>query len=192
MKSGEPDWDELRTFLEVARDLSLSGAARRLGLTQPTVGRHIDALEEALGATLFTRSPRGLTPTAAANALVPHAEAMAAAAAALGRSASSAAAIDRGVVRVTASEIMGCEALPPIFAGFRARNPGVAVELAVTNRNQDLARGDADIAVRMVRPKQSGSSRAASARRAFGFTPIATISRGLASRARSPISRIIA
>jgi DNA-binding transcriptional LysR family regulator len=156
MSRREPDWDELRTFLEVARDLSLSGAARRLGLAQPTVGRHIDALEEALGATLFTRSPRGLSATAAARALVPHAEAMAAAAAALARSASSAAAIDRGVVRVTASEIMGCEALPPIFASFRARNPGVAVELALTNRNQDLARGDADIAVRMVRPTQSG------------------------------------
>jgi DNA-binding transcriptional LysR family regulator len=156
MSSREPNWDELRTFLEVARDLSLSGAGRRLGLTQPTVGRHIDSLEEALGVTLFTRSPRGLTPTAAAKALVPHAEAMGAAAAALGRSASSAGAIDRGVVRVTASEIMGCEALPPIFAGFRARNPGIAVELAVTNRTQDLARGDADIAVRMVRPTQSG------------------------------------
>jgi DNA-binding transcriptional LysR family regulator len=156
MSSREPDWGELRTFLEVARDLSLSGAARRLGLAQPTVGRHIDGLEEALGATLFTRSPRGLVPTAAAKALVPHAEAMAVAAAALARSASSATATDRGVVRVTASEIMGSEALPPIFAGFRARNPGVAVELAVTNRNQDLARGDADIAVRMVRPTQSG------------------------------------
>ena len=152
----EPHWDELRTFLEVARDLSLSGAARRLGLAQPTVGRHIDALEEALGATLFTRSPRGLSATAAADGLIPHAEAMAVAAAALARSASSAAAIDRGVVRVTASEIMSSEALPPILASFRARNPGVAVELAVSNRNQDLARGDADIAVRMVRPTQSG------------------------------------
>ena len=156
MPRREPAWDELRTFIEVARDLSLSGAARRLNLSQPTVGRHIDALEEALGATLFTRSPRGLTPTAAAEALMPHAEAMAAAAAALGRAASSAAAIDRGVVRVTASEIMGAEALPAMFAGFRARNPGIAIELAVTNRNQDLARGDADIAVRMIRPTQSG------------------------------------
>jgi DNA-binding transcriptional LysR family regulator len=156
MSRREPAWDELRTFLEVARDMSLSGAARRLGLTQPTVGRHIDALEEALGATLFTRSPRGLAPTAAAKALVPHAEAMATAAGALARSASSAAAVDRGVVRVTASEIMGAEALPAIFAGFRARNPGIAIELALTNRNQDLARGDADIAVRMIRPTQTG------------------------------------
>jgi DNA-binding transcriptional LysR family regulator len=156
MSRREPAWDELRTFLEVARDGSLSGGARRLGLTQPTVGRHIDALEEALGVTLFTRSPRGLNPTVTAKALVPHSEAMAAAAAALARSASSAAAIDRGVVRVTASEIMGAEALPAMFAGFRARNPGIVIELAVTNRNQDLGRGDADIAVRMIRPTQSG------------------------------------
>jgi DNA-binding transcriptional LysR family regulator len=156
MAAREPDWDALRTFLEVARDLSLTGAARRLGLTQPTVGRHIDALEEALGVTLFTRSPRGLNPTPATIALAPHAEAMAVAAAALARSASSEAAIDRGVVRVTASEIVGAEVLPPIFAAFRARNPGVAVELAVTNRTEDLSRGDADIAVRMVRPTQSG------------------------------------
>jgi len=156
MSRRDPAWDELRTFLEVARESSLSAAARRLGLAQPTVGRHIDALEDALGATLFTRSARGLNPTAAAKALVPHAEAMAAAAGALARAASSAAAVDRGVVRVTASEVMGAEALPAMFAGFRARNPGIAIELALTNRNQDLARGDADIAVRMIRPTQSG------------------------------------
>jgi DNA-binding transcriptional LysR family regulator len=104
-----PHWDELRTFVEVTRDASLSAAARRLGLAQPTVGRHIDALETALGLTLFTRSPRGLTPTSAALALEPHVEAWAAAAAALGRAASGEAAADRGTVRVTASEVIGCE-----------------------------------------------------------------------------------
>src|SRR5271163_4291254 len=151
-----PNWDELRTFVEVARDGSLSGAARRLGLTQPTVGRHIDALEAALGLTLFTRSPRGLTPTPAALALEPHVEAMAAAAAALGRAASGEAAADRGAVRVTASDVIGCEVLPPILAAFHAEHPGIAIELALTNRTEDLARRDADIAVRMVRPTQSG------------------------------------
>jgi len=150
------NWDELRTFVEVARDGSLSGAARRLGLTQPTVGRHIDALEAALGSTLFTRSPRGLTPTPAALALGPHAEAMATAAAALGRAASGEAAADRGAVRVTASDVVGCEVLPPILAAFHAEHPGIAIELALTNRNEDLARRDADVAVRMVRPTQSG------------------------------------
>jgi len=151
-----PSWDELRTFAEVARDGSLSGAARRLGLTQPTVGRHIDALEAALGLTLFTRSPRGLAPTPAALALEPHVEAMAAAAAALARTASGEAAADRGAVRVTASEIVGVEVLPPMLAAFHAEHPGIAIELALTNRTQDLARRDADIAVRMVRPTQSG------------------------------------
>ncbi len=151
-----PSWDELRTFVEVSRDGSLSGAARRLGLTQPTVGRHIDALEAALGLTLFTRSPRGLTPMPAALALEPHVEAMAAAAAALGRAASGEAAADRGAVRVTASDVIGCEVLPPILAAFHAAHPGIAIELALSNRTADLGRRDADIAVRMVRPTQSG------------------------------------
>jgi DNA-binding transcriptional LysR family regulator len=151
-----PHWDELRTFVEVARDGSLSGAARRLGLTQPTVGRHIDALDAALGVALFARSPRGLAPTPAALALEPHVEAMAAAAAALTRVASGEAAADTGVVRLTASEVIGCEVLPPILAAFHAEHPGIAIELVLTNRNEDLARRDADIAVRMVRPTQSG------------------------------------
>ena len=155
MTRREPHWDELRTFLEVMRDGSLSGAGRRLGLAQPTVGRHIDALESALGLPLFARSPRGLAATEAAANLVPHVEAMAAASAALARAAAGEASATRGVVRVTASEIIGCEVLPAIFATFRAKNPGVAIELALTNRNEDLSRRDADIAVRMVRPTQS-------------------------------------
>jgi len=156
MPKRPPSWDELRTFIEVARDGSLSGAARRLGLTQPTVGRHIDGLEAALGVTLFTRSPRGLAATPAALALVPHVDTMAAAAAALTRAAAGEAAPDRGTVRVTASEVIGCEVLPPLLAAFHAAHPGIAVELALTNRTEDLARRDADIAVRMVRPTQRG------------------------------------
>src|ERR1700683_726263 len=112
---------------------------------QPTVGRHIDALEAALGAPLFVRSQRGLTPTEAALSLVPHVEAMAAASAALARAAAGEASPEQGIVRVTASEIVGCEVLPAIFATFRANNPGVAIELALTNRNEGLSRRDADI-----------------------------------------------
>jgi len=84
----EPGWELYRTFLEVIRDGSLSGAARKLSLTQPTVGRHIDALEASLGMSLFSRSPQGLKPTPAALELVSHAETMAAASAALRRTAS--------------------------------------------------------------------------------------------------------
>jgi len=156
MTRDEPQWDALRTFGEVMREGSLSGAARKLSLSQPTVGRHIDALEQALGAALFARSPRGLEPTQEALDLVPHVEAMIAAAAALGRAASGGKGGERGVVRVTASEIVGCEVLPAILASFRAAHPGIALELALTNRNEDLARREADVAVRMIRPTQSG------------------------------------
>jgi DNA-binding transcriptional LysR family regulator len=155
MARRDPSWDELRSFRAVLREGSLSGAARRLGMAQPTLGRHIEALEEALGVALFTRSPRGLTPTDAALHLDPHVEDMAAASAALVRTASADAAPDRGVVRITASEVIGCEVLPPLLASFGAANPGVIIELALNNRNEDLSRRDADIAVRMIRPTQN-------------------------------------
>jgi DNA-binding transcriptional LysR family regulator len=155
MTQREPSWELLRTFLEVARDGSLSGAARRLGLTQPTAGRHINVLEADLGVALFTRSQRGLLATPAALELVPHAEAMEAASAALQRRASGEAAAEGGTVRITASEIVGCEVLPPILAAFRHAHPGIVLELSLSNRNEDLLRRDADIAVRMVRPVQA-------------------------------------
>ncbi|MFP3836014.1 LysR family transcriptional regulator, partial [Chryseobacterium sp. SIMBA_028] len=80
--------DFYRTFLTVLRHGSLSAAARELGLTQPTVGRHIDALEQAVGTQLFTRSQSGLLPTEAARALAPFAETMASSSSALLRAAS--------------------------------------------------------------------------------------------------------
>ncbi len=95
-------------------------------------------------------------------------------------------------MRVTASEIIDCEVLPPILARDCADHPGVAIELAVTNRDEDLARGDADIAVRMIRPTQSGllARRIGAVRiRLYAhrdYTP------GSASRARSPTCRVMA
>jgi len=148
------DWTLIRSFLAVAQTKSLSAAARELGLTQPTLGRHIDALERALGAKLFTRSVHGLTPTDAALDLVPHAKAMAATAAALARTASGEAADMRGTVRVTASDIIGAEVLPAILAAFRARYPEIAIELVLSNRTENLLTREADIAVRMIRPAQ--------------------------------------
>jgi DNA-binding transcriptional LysR family regulator len=149
------DWSLQQTFVEVMRDRSLSGAARRLALTQPTVGRQIDALEAKLGQVLFKRSRRGLTPTIVAMELLPHAEAMAAAQEAFLRAASGGARGEEGVVRLTASEMIGCEVLPPILAAFRQEHPGVTLELVVSNRVQNLDRNDADIAVRMMRPSQT-------------------------------------
>lgn len=150
-----PSWDFYRSFLAVVQERSLSGAARVLSLTQPTIGRHVAALEEALGVSLFTRSQTGLRPTEAATALLPHAQAMASAATALERAASGDAEEERGAVRISASEMIANEVLPPFLAAFRESHPRVVVELIVSNRATDLLRRDADIAVRMVRPTQA-------------------------------------
>jgi DNA-binding transcriptional LysR family regulator len=149
-------WELYRSFLAVARCGSLSGAARVLRLTQPTLGRHIDELETGLGTPIFTRSPQGLIPTETALALVPIAEAMESAADAMVRAASAKSGEIAGVVRVTASEIVGAEVLPPILSAFANQHPGIAFELHLSNRTEDLLRRDADIAVRMVRPTQTG------------------------------------
>ncbi len=155
MAKPEPGWELYRSFLAVLRQGSLSAAARRLRLTQPTLGRHVAMLEAALGVALFTRSPGGLQPTPAALALRSHADAMEAAAEALRRAASGEAEEERGTVRLTASEIMGAEVLPAMLARFRERHPQVALELVLNNRNEDLLRREADIALRMVRPRQA-------------------------------------
>lgn len=149
------EWDLYRTFLGVMQEGSLSAAARALGSTQPTVGRHIAALEKALNITLFIRSQEGLVPTDAARALQPQALEMASIAAALARVATSQGGGVRGVVRVTCSEVVGLEVLPPIIAPLRERYPDLALELVLTDRPQDLLRREADIAVRMFRPEQT-------------------------------------
>lgn len=158
MAISEPNWDLYRSFLAVMREGSLSGAARALGLTQPTVGRHIESLEQALGLSLFTRSQAGLIATDDARALRSHAEAVASASTSLLRAASSlgrGAGTVHGTVRVTASEVIGVEVLPPILARLRDSHPGIAIELAISNRIEDLLKRDADIAVRMQRPQQN-------------------------------------
>jgi DNA-binding transcriptional LysR family regulator len=137
------------------REGSLSAAARALGLTQPTAGRHIAELEAALSTdSLFTRSARGLQPTETARALAPQAEAMAAMAAALIRTASAPSAVAAGIVRISASEVIGAEVLPFILAELHAAHPGLTLELVLTNTSSDLLRRDADLAIRMVEPKQ--------------------------------------
>ena len=150
-----PDWNLYRSFLAVIDGGSLSAAARELGLAQPTVARHIEALEAALGGgPLFTRSGAGLRPTAGAHAIAPIARAMASSAEALARLAAGDAEEERGVVRVTASQVVGVEVLPAILHDFHEAHPGIAIELALSNAMEDLLRRDADIAVRMSQPTQ--------------------------------------
>jgi DNA-binding transcriptional LysR family regulator len=147
-------WDLYRSFLGVLREGSLSGAARTLGITQPTVGRHIAALEAALDQVLFIRAPSGLLPTEAAQALQLHAVEMESAAAAFDRTAQSRGEGVQGCVRVTASEIIAIEVLPRILAPLRECYPDLRIELVPSNQIQDLLRREADVAVRMVRPEQ--------------------------------------
>ena len=151
----EPSWDLYRTFLGVFEQGSLSGAARDLGLTQPTVGRHIDALEQAVGAELFTRSQTGLSPTDLAVELQPYATALAASAAALLRAASQKRDEIAGTVRVSASEVVAVEVIPPILAGLQDRHPALRIELSASDEVEDLLHREADIAVRMTEPSQT-------------------------------------
>ncbi len=150
----EPSWDFYRTFLAVLEHGSLSAAARELGLTQPTVGRHILALEQSVGAELFTRSQQGLLPTDAAMVLKPYAETLASTAAALLRATSGSKDRVSGTVRISASEVIGAEVLPPILAKLQARYPDLIVELSASDTVEDLLQREADIAVRMVAPAQ--------------------------------------
>lgn len=154
MAKTEPSWDFYHTFLGVLREGSLSGAARALGLTQPTVGRHVDALEQALGYALFIRTQQGLSPTQEALALQPFAEALESNSAALLRAASSQGVGVRGTIRITASDVISVEVLPPIITGLHAAYPGLVIELMPSNRIEDLLQREADIAVRMQRPSQ--------------------------------------
>jgi DNA-binding transcriptional LysR family regulator len=154
MNAAEPAWDLYRSFLGVLQEGSLSGAARALGLTQPTIARHIDALEQAVGFELFTRSQQGLAATEGALELKPYAESLAATTAALLRTASEQGAAVKGAVRVSASEAIGAQVLPPILASLRETHPELEIELVLSNAVVNILRRDADIAVRMVEPAQ--------------------------------------
>lgn len=150
----EPNWEWYRTFLSVMETGSLSAAARALALAQPTVGRHVEGLEHALGLALFTRSRDGYAPTEAAQQLRPYAATLASTAAALRRVASSQGEGVRGTVRIATSEMVGVEVLPPILARLRATYPLLTFELSLSSSIDNLLLREADIAVRLVRPAQ--------------------------------------
>lgn len=153
MASGA-NWELYRSFLGVLEHGSLSGAARALGIAQPTVGRHIAALEKELDIALFTRSPHGFLPTGGALQLKGYADAMRSNAAALVRAAGSQGSQVKGTVRISAGEIIGVEVLPAIVADLQACHRELKVELSLANQRQDLLRHEADIAVRMAQPQQ--------------------------------------
>jgi DNA-binding transcriptional LysR family regulator len=154
MNHGASDWSLCRSFLAILREGSLSAAARALDVAQPTVRRHLEALEAELGTRLFARSPSGLQPTEAALRLRSAAEAMEAAAGRFLREADNRLDRPTGTVRITASEIVASEILPVILAELGMRHAGLAFEIAATNVTLDVLRYEADLAVRMAPPEQ--------------------------------------
>lgn len=148
------DWSLIRAFLAVAETGSLSGAARSLAQSQPTLGRQIKLLEEQLGLRLFDRQPRGLVLTPTGESLLDPAKAMRDAFGQL--SLRAAGRDDRmlGTVRITASEVMARHALPQIIADIREAEPDIQIELVPTDASENLLFREADIAVRMYRSTQ--------------------------------------
>ncbi|WP_196259141.1 LysR family transcriptional regulator [Pelagibacterium limicola] len=148
------DWNQMRAFLATVEAGSLSGGARVLGLTQPTLSRQIGALEQHLGLLLFERVGRRLVLTEAGRQLVDHVRAMGDAADRISLAASGQSTSVEGLVRVTAIDIVAARILPPILAALRDTAPGIVIELVVSNSINDLMRREADIAIRHVRPDQ--------------------------------------
>ena len=151
---GQFDWTLAQSFLAVAEEGSLSGAARRLGMTQPSLGRHVKLLEEALDVSLFTRVPKGLELTETGVALLGPARDMLAASARLALVAEGRSERLSGTVRITASEVVSHYHLPKIFAAIRTQEPDIQLELVPSDTSENLLFREADIAIRMYRPTQ--------------------------------------
>lgn len=148
------DWNHLRAFLATVETGSLSAAARKLGLTQPTLGRQIAALETALSLMLFERNGRQLALTDAGRELVPSARNMGTAANHLSLTASGQRSELSGLVRITASDATAACLLPEAIRQIRISAPQIRLEIVATDDIQDLMKREADIAVRHVRPEQ--------------------------------------
>lgn len=148
------NWNRARAFLLTVEEGSLSAAARALGMTQPTLGRQVTALEEELGIVLFERVGRGLTLTPSGLELVEHVRAMGEAASRISLSATGRSIAVEGNVCIAASDIDATFRLPPIIANIRRAEPGIDIEIVVSNKVSDLKRREADIAVRSFRPTQ--------------------------------------
>ncbi len=154
MNSSTPDWTLWRSFAAVVEHGSLSAAARELGLSQPTLGRHIQALEEALGTSLFARTLRGLEPNTTATALfeqvtVAHQALNEASILAEGTSSELS-----GAVRITASTVTSHYILPALLRKIRDEFPAIELELVPSDSAENLLMRESDIAVRMFRPTQ--------------------------------------
>ncbi len=148
------DWDDLRFFLAVARHGSMSAAARALGVAQPTVGRRIAALENTLGAKLFVHAPTGQTLSATGQRMVAPAERMELDALAAERMSAGRDVGVRGRVSITASEWLVQRVLSLVLTPLLGEHPALELDLLADTRPLNLARREADLALRPARFEQ--------------------------------------
>jgi DNA-binding transcriptional LysR family regulator len=148
-------WDDIRFVLGVARAGSLSGAARVLGVGHVTVGRRVALLERLLAVKLFNRTPDGFSLTPAGQAILGQCAAMESAAMDVERIAAGRDSLATGTVRLTTTEALAHCVIAPAIATLRRSHPSLQVDLMVGVRTLDIARRDADVAVRFVRPTAS-------------------------------------
>jgi len=153
-KSVSFDWNQARAFLATVEEGSLSAAARALGVTQPTLGRQVSALEDQLDVVLFERVGRSLVPTQSGIELLDHVRAMREAANRISLTASGQSQAIEGQVRITASDILSAHILPPVLKQLRDIAPLVDIDVVASNDIRDLQLREADIAIRHVRPEQ--------------------------------------
>ena len=145
------EWSDLRVFLAIAREGTLGAAARKLAQTQPTMGRRLRALEDAVGHKLFQRTKDGFVLTDEGSAVLDHAERMEEEALAIDRRLAAQEQHLEGALRVTSSDWFGVSILTPVLAEFAGVQPRVTVELLTDARFLSLSRREADLAFR-IRP----------------------------------------
>lgn len=148
------DWNRAKAFLVTAEKGSYSAAAKALNLTQSTLGRQVQALEDELGVVLFERVGKGIQITPIGLDLIEHVKFMAEGASKLSMAAMGQSEELEGTVTITASEANAAFLLPPIIKRIRNLAPGIKIEIVAKNESADLRKREADIAVRHFQPKQ--------------------------------------
>lgn len=143
------EWSDLRIFLAVARSGTLGAGARMLGISQPTMGRRLRALETALSQTLFQRTPDGFILTSEGEVVLAHAERMEEEASAISRQLLASEAGLSGPLRISCSDWFGAHILSPLLGRFASQHPNVVVELLTDSRLLNLARREADLVFRI-------------------------------------------
>ncbi len=145
-------WDDVRLFLALCRARTVAEAGRRLGVDGSTVSRRLAGLEGALAATLFSRGRDGIAPTAAAEELLPVAEEIEAAVLRFARAAEGMERTVSGRLRVACPPDVAEVVLAPLLRGLLRKHPALRIELDPSEAVADLARREADLALRTVRP----------------------------------------